>query len=59
MTVDHLNLKLYIQCIVGILQALRIEFLKFKILEILSFCPYKGQYPTKYIVYSDDGVSHH
>ena len=36
-TIDHLNLKLL--CFIGMLQVLRFEFLKFRILEILNFHP--------------------
>ena len=37
MTIDHLNLKLLI--FIGILQVLRFDFQKFRILEILNFHP--------------------
>ena len=37
MTIDHLNLKLLI--LVDILQVLRFDFKKFRILEILNFYP--------------------
>ena len=36
-TINHLNLKLCI--LIGILQVLKFEFLKFRILEILNFHP--------------------
>ena len=36
-TINHLNMKLFI--FVGILQILKFEFLKFRILEFLNFHP--------------------
>ena len=38
-TINHLNMKLFI--FVGILQVLKFEVLKFRILEILNFHPWK------------------
>ena len=49
-TINHLNWKIFI--IVGILQVLKIEFLKLRILEILNFHPcYCGCYlPHKHFL---------
>ena len=38
-TIDCVNLKLLIQVFIGILQVLRYDFQKFRILEILNFHP--------------------
>ena len=44
---DHLNLK-YCEYLVAILQVLRLEFQKFRILEILNFHPWHMHYVPKF-----------
>ena len=41
-TINHLNMKLFI--FIGILQVLKFDFLKFRILEILNFHPCDRQF---------------
>ena len=45
-TVNHLNMKLLVYLFEGIMQVIKFEFLKFRILEILNFHPCIHELPS-------------